>query len=92
MCIIWGWFSLAQWFIVQTRLDWEARYARDPQLLQHYEVDILPALSVANVRTLLRATLPLPQLSIAEAADLVVKHLDNHTRSRKSRLPVFSGS
>ena len=82
---------LAQWFIVETRLDWEARCARDPQLLHHYEVDVLPALSVANVRTMLRAALPLPQLSIAEAADLVVKHLDNRTRSRKSRLPVFSG-
>ena len=82
---------LAQWFIVETRLDWEARCARDPQLFQHYEVDVLPALSVANVRTMLRAALPLPQLSIAEAADLVVKHLDNRTRSRKSRLPDFSG-
>jgi hypothetical protein len=82
---------LAQWFIVQTRLDWEARCARDPQLLQHDEVAILPALSVANVRTLVRAALPLPQLSIAQAADLVVKHLDNRTRSRKSRLPAFSG-
>ena len=82
---------LAQWFIVETRLDWQTRCARNPQLLHHYEVDVLPALSVANVRTMLRAALPLPQLSITEAANLVVKHLDNRTRSRKSRLPVFSG-
>jgi SRSO17 transposase len=77
---------LAQWFITQTRLDWQADYARDPQLLQHYQTDILPALSVANVRELLRATLPLPQLSPADAAALVVKHLDNRTRSRQSRI------
>ncbi len=77
---------LAQWFITQTRLEWQDDYDRDPELWLHYEVDILPALSVANVRTLLRAALPLPQLSPADAAALVVKHLVNRTRSRKSRL------
>lgn len=82
---------LAQWFITQTRLDWEEEYARDPELLHHYEVDILPALSTANVRTLLRAALPLPQLTPSQAADLVVTHLDNRTRSRKSRMLNLSG-
>jgi hypothetical protein len=82
---------LAQWFITQTRLDWEAEYARDPELLHHYEADILPALSTANVRTLLRAALPLPQLTPSQAADLVVTHLDNRTRSRKSRMLNLSG-
>lgn len=77
---------LAQWFITQTRLDWEEEYLLDPDLLAHYEVDLLPLLSVANVRELLRAVLPLPTLSPLEAASLVVQHLDNRTRSRKSRL------
>ena len=35
---------------------------------------------------LLRAALPLPVLSPLAAASLVVEHLDNRTRSRKSRL------
>jgi len=30
--------------------------------------------------------MPLPQLSPLEAADLVIEHLINRTRSRKSRL------
>jgi SRSO17 transposase len=77
---------LAQWFITQTRLEWEKEYLRDPDLLAHYELDLLPALSVANVRELLRAALPLPTLSPLEAASLVVQHLDIRTRSRKSRL------
>jgi SRSO17 transposase len=77
---------LASWFIAETRLDWMNRYARDPALLEHYEVDVLPMLSVGNVRELLRATMPLPQLSPQEAADLVIEHLVNRTRSRKSRL------
>ena len=77
---------MANWFITETRLDWAQKYERDPELLEKYETDVLPALSVANVRELLLATMPLPQLSPQQATDLVIKHLDNRTRSRKSRL------
>jgi SRSO17 transposase len=77
---------LAAWFIAETKLDWAFQFARDPDLLAHYEVEVLPALSVANVRALLRATFPLPQLSPSQATDLVIKHLVNRVRSRKSRL------
>ena len=85
---------MAAWFIAQTKLDWAKQYAHDPALLEHYQVDVLPALSVANVRSLLCAALPLPQLQPGQAADLVVQHLVNRTRSRKSRLknhPAHSG-
>lgn len=77
---------LAAWFIAETKLDWAADHERDPTLLDEYEIDILPALSVANVREMLRAAMPLPQLSTAQAAELVTEHLDKRTRSRKSRL------
>lgn len=77
---------LALWFIAEIKLDWAAAHDRDPALLDEYAVSILPALSVANVRTRLGAAMPLPQLSPLDAAALVVKHLDNRTRSRKSRL------
>jgi SRSO17 transposase len=77
---------LASWFVAETRLDWSIRYERDPALLAQYEVEVLPLLSVGNVRELLRAAMPLPQLSPQEAAALVVEHLVNRTRSRKSRL------
>jgi SRSO17 transposase len=77
---------LASWFIAETRLDWMERFERDPALLEQYEVDVLPMLSVGNVRELLRAAMPLPQLSTQEAAALVVEHLANRTRSRRSRL------
>jgi hypothetical protein len=46
----------------------------------------LPCLSVANVRELLRAAMPLPSLSRQEARELVINHLLNRTRSRKCRL------
>lgn len=82
---------LASWFVAETRLDWRKRYPPDPTLVQEYDcddirMDLLPQLSVANIRELLRATLPLPQLSLDEAAALVLSHLDNRTRSRRSRL------
>ena len=77
---------LASWFITETQLDWALRCQYDPQLLTQYEVDVLPVLSVANMRELLRAAMPLPQLSPIEAALLVIEHLDNRIRSRKSRL------
>jgi len=77
---------LASWFVAETRLDWLTRFERDPDLLTQYEVEVLPLLSVSNVRELLRAALPLPQLSPRQAAALVVEHLVNRTRSRRSRL------
>ena len=77
---------LASWFVAETRLDWQQRFEKSPELLVQYEVDALPNLSVANVRELLRASMPLPQLSPEDAASLVVTHLINRTRSRKSRL------
>ncbi len=77
---------LASWFVAETRLDWMTRFERDPALLEQYEVEVLPQLSVGNVRELLRAAMPLPQLSTQEAGSLVVEHFVNRTRSRKSRL------
>lgn len=81
---------LASWFIAETRLDWEDEYPRDPALFEDYATDVLPTLSMANVREMLRATLPLRQLSPEQAASLVVKHLDNRTGSRRSRLKKHS--
>jgi SRSO17 transposase len=76
----------ASWFITETRLDWACEHGADPELLEHYEIDVLPALSMANVREMLRAALPLPTLSTEQAAELVLEHLDNRLRSRRSRL------
>jgi hypothetical protein len=77
---------LATWFIAQTKHEWALTHRRDPELAQQLELDVLPALSVANVRELLQATMPLPQLSPDQATQLVVKHLVNRSRSTQSRL------
>lgn len=78
--------ALALWFIAETKLEWRTTYARDPELAQEMEVEVLPALSTANVREMLKAALPIPQLTPEEATQLVVRHLVNRARSTSSRL------
>jgi SRSO17 transposase len=78
--------AAALWFVAQTKFEWAQSYARDPALVQQLQVEVLPALSTANVRELLKAVLPLPQLTPTEAMDLVITHLINRARSTSSRL------
>ena len=78
--------ALASWFVAETKLDWAQAHPRDPELAHQLEVEVLPALSTANVRELLRAVMPLDQLSPEEATRLVVKHLFNRSRATRSRL------
>jgi SRSO17 transposase len=82
---------MASWFITETRLDWAQKYGQDPEQLAALELDVLPTLSMSNVREMLRATMPLPQLTPQQAAQLVAKHLTNRARSRKSRLNRVRG-
>lgn len=77
---------MATWFVAQTKQDWASNHARDPQLAEQMKVEGLPTLSVANVRELLQAVMPLPRLSPEQATRLVVKHLVNRSRSTRSRL------
>jgi SRSO17 transposase len=78
--------ACALWFIATTKLAWAKDCQRDPELAHQLELEALPALSTANVREMLRAVLPLPQLSPEEAQAQVVKHLVNRSRSTASRL------
>jgi len=74
------------WFVAQTKLAWAQAYPRDPDLARQLAVEVLPALSTANVRELLKAVFPLPQLTLEQATDLVIMHLVNRARSTSSRL------
>jgi SRSO17 transposase len=77
---------LATWFVAQTKHEWAQLHPRDPDLAQQMGVEALPTLSVANVREMLQAVLPLKQLSPEQATRLVVRHLVNRSRSTRSRL------
>jgi SRSO17 transposase len=78
--------AAALWFVASLKLTWRQQYARDPELTRQLEVEVLPALSTANVRELLQAVLPVPQLTPDQARQLVIQHLLNRSRSTRSRL------
>ena len=78
--------AAALWFVAGVKLGWQQTYARDPELLRQLEIEVLPALSTANVRDLLQAALPLPQLTPQQARQLVATHLVHRARSTSSRL------
>jgi len=59
--------TCASWFIATTKLSWAEECQRDPKLVQQLEVEVLPALSTANVREVLLSVMPLPKLSPEEA-------------------------
>jgi SRSO17 transposase len=77
---------LAAWFVAQTKVEWATQHGPDARLSQALGVQSLPTLSVANVRELLQAVMPLQQLSPEQARRLVVKHLVDRSRSTRSRL------
>jgi len=76
----------ALWFVAQTKLVWAQASPRDPALARELAVEVLPALSTANVCELLKAVLPVPQLTLEQATDLVITHLVHRARSTSSRL------
>jgi SRSO17 transposase len=78
--------GLALWFVADTKLQWAQTYARDPQLKQQLELELLPALSTANVCELLRAVLPLPTFTPEDAIHVVIQMLVDRARSTRSRL------
>lgn len=78
--------AAATWFVADVKLKWRTTYQRDPRLAKQFELEVLPALSTANVRDLLMSVLPVPQLTPERARQLVVTHLVNRSRSTSSRL------
>jgi SRSO17 transposase len=83
--------AAALWFAAQTKLDWASECRRDVRISLEMGVPALPALSTANLRDLLRAVLPLAQLTPAEAALSVVERLVRRARSISSRLRTQTG-
>jgi len=82
--------ALALWFVAETKLDWAQTIARDPQLAPQFELEVLPALSTANVRELLKTVLPIPQLTPHEAIRVVMQMFIDRARSTRSRLKAHT--
>jgi SRSO17 transposase len=78
--------AAASWFVASVKLRWQQEHPRDPGLAKEFELEVLPALSTANVRDLMRAALPLPEMTPDQARQLVADHLVNRARSTSSRV------
>jgi len=77
--------ALALYFLMSVRRQWAEKYPRSEELKKELGIPKLPALSVANIRELLLAVMPLRQLTPDDAIRVVSKHLDNRARSTRSR-------
>ncbi len=82
--------ALALWFVAETKLDWAAMYPQDATLIDQLEVAVLPGLSMANIREMLKTVLPLKQLSPQQAVKVVINHLVARSRSTRCRLKAQS--
>jgi SRSO17 transposase len=78
--------AAALWCIAQTKLAWAQAYRRAPEGARQWAGEVLPALSTANVRELLKAVFPWPQLTLEQATGLGIMPLVNRARSTSSRL------
>jgi SRSO17 transposase len=78
--------ALALYFVMSVRRLWANKYPRSEELNKEFGIPKLPALSVANIRMLLLAVMPLHQLTPAESLKLVEMHLDNRAGSTRTRV------
>jgi SRSO17 transposase len=77
--------ALALYFVMSVRRQWAEKYPRSEKLKEKFGGAKLPALSVANIRELLAAVMPLRQFTVAEAQLVVTTHLEKRARSTLSR-------
>ena len=77
--------ALALYFVLSVRRQWAEKYPRAEELKEEYGVAKLPALSVANIRELLAAVMPLQRFTPEQAVRVVIGHLENRAGSTSSR-------
>jgi SRSO17 transposase len=77
--------ALALYFVMSMRRQWAEKYPRSEELKEELGIPKLPALSVANIRELLAAVMPLRRFTPAQATRVVIRHLEKRARSTLSR-------
>jgi hypothetical protein len=77
--------ALALYFVMRVRRQWAEKYPRSEELKEEFGIPKPPALSVANIRELLAAVLPLQRFTPEQAVGVVIGHLENRARSTGSR-------
>ncbi len=78
--------ALALWFITEVKLEWSVTCNRDPELAEQFGVEVFPNLSMANIRLLLQAVLPLACFTLDQAMRLIIQQWINRARSTQCRV------
>lgn len=78
--------SIALLYMADMKMQFRQKFQHGETVQKQFpDLQTLPDLSLSNVKELLKAAFPLPQLSKEQAVDLVVEHLFGRTRSTQSR-------
>ena len=78
--------SIALLYMADMKMQFRQKFQHGETVQKQFpDLKTLPDLSLSNVKELLKAAFPLPQLSKEQAVDLVVEHLFGRTRSTQSR-------
>jgi len=77
--------ALALYFVMSVRRRWAKERPPAEGLKEELGIPKLPALSVANIKLLLAAVIPLEQFTPSQALRVVFGHLENRARSTRSR-------
>lgn len=77
--------AIALVFMADIKIEQRSHYAPPQKVKEELDIPSLPDLSLSNVKELLRAVFPLPQLSKEEAVEKVVQILWKRAKSTESR-------
>lgn len=80
-----GLCALALWFATWLKWEWKKKWPQDESLKGEFGIEQLPELSMANIRELLLAVMPLPPPTPKEAQQLVIQFLINRSLSTACR-------
>jgi SRSO17 transposase len=77
--------ALALWFIAPFKLDFREKMCQNKELLEEFELKVLPLISVSNIREILKAGLA-SNLTVEESLYVVMDKLFNRCLSTNNRL------
>ncbi|KJU81757.1 transposase, partial [Candidatus Magnetobacterium bavaricum] len=78
--------TLACWFATTVKIEFARNREVDPEIANQFEIEVLPMLSLANIRLLLVSVMPLKQLTIDQAIEQINDKFFNRASSTESRL------
>jgi hypothetical protein len=77
--------AIALVFMAEVKIEQKKHYAPPLEVKEQLNIPKLPDLSLANVKELMKAVFPLPQLSKEEAVEKIIQTLWKRAKSTESK-------